>query len=71
MKVANDRFKVQTFFDEDLQQRLIRVLDRFMGKTFLFHVDEIELINNKELYTMKKHLQKRMHLIKSGAYDTD
>ena len=69
MTEKKERFKIQTFFKE--QQRSIYIIDRYTGKEFIYHVDEIELINNKQLQSLKKHLQKRMHFIRSGAYDAD
>ncbi|UOQ48362.1 hypothetical protein MUN88_20375 [Gracilibacillus caseinilyticus] len=71
MKAIKDRFKIQTFFEEGMQLRLIHVFDRLLGKSFVFHMDEVELINNSKLHPLKKHLQKRMHFIRAGAYDVE
>ncbi|SFL67234.1 hypothetical protein SAMN04487943_10334 [Gracilibacillus orientalis] len=69
-KKTKDQYKIQTFFEEGMQQRFIRVLDRLACKTFVYHQDEVELITNKKQKDLKNHLEKRMHLIRSGAYDT-
>lgn len=64
-----NRFKIKTFFDESMQERSIRVLDRQLGKTFIYYEDEVDIINNRHLLPLKHYLKKRMHFIRSGAYD--
>ncbi|MFD2655003.1 hypothetical protein [Gracilibacillus thailandensis] len=71
MTKKKERYKIETFFEEGMQQRSIRVLDRLIGKTFVYYQDEVELINNEALIPLKHHLEKRMHFICSGAFDLE
>jgi hypothetical protein len=42
MTKKKERYKIETFFEEGMQQRSIRVLDRLIGKTFVYYQDEVE-----------------------------
>ncbi|WP_208586420.1 hypothetical protein [Gracilibacillus suaedae] len=64
------RFKIRTFYDVDMRQRAIHILDRTNGHTFLYYEDEVEdLIRNESLHLLGKYLKRRFHLIRNGAYD--